>query len=49
MEKGHFYFLNDDYFIKFQDAYLMQNKESINEIIHDRPCFYVIEDNTNQI
>lgn len=44
MEKGHFYFLEDNYFIKFQDSYLMKNKESVNGLIHDRPCFYAFED-----
>lgn len=44
MEKGHFYFLNDEYFLKFKDTYLMRNKESINGDVHDRPCFYAFQD-----
>jgi hypothetical protein len=44
MEKGHFYYINDQYFIDFTDSYLMKNKETINGQVHDRPCFYAFED-----
>jgi hypothetical protein len=44
MDKGHFYYINDQYFIDFQDSYLMKNKETINGQAHDRPCFYAFED-----
>ncbi len=40
MKNGNFYFLSDDYFIDFPDDKLMQNKETINGVSHDRPCFY---------
>jgi hypothetical protein len=40
MNQGRFYFLVDQYFIDFPDPYLMKNKEIIEGIIHDRPCFY---------
>ena len=44
MDKGHFYYINDQYFTDFPDLYLMKNKETINGQIHDRPCFYAFKD-----
>lgn len=44
MEVGHFYFLTDQYFLDFPDPYLMKNKETVDEAIHDRPCFYAFQD-----
>lgn len=44
MNKGNFYFLNDQYFIDFPDDKLMKNKETINGIVHGRPCYYAYED-----
>ncbi len=49
METGHFYYINDKYFIDFPDSYLMKNKETINGQAHDRPCFYAIKDNSTNI
>ena len=40
MDKGHFYFIDDQYFIDFPDPYLMKNKGPQ----HDRPCFYAFKD-----
>ena len=48
MDNGHFYFINDQYFKDFPDQYLMQNKETINGQVHDRPCFLVFEDNSHK-
>lgn len=45
MENKHFYFLNDNYF----KDYLMQNKESINDTIHDRPWFYAFQDSNTRV
>lgn len=45
MDKGHFYYINDQYFIDFPDTMLMKNKETINGQPHDRPCFYAFKDN----
>lgn len=39
MNEGHFYFLTDQYFVDFPDSKLMTNKESVNGVSHDRPCF----------
>lgn len=36
MDKGHFYYINDQYFTDFPDTKLMQNKENINGQPHDR-------------
>ena len=44
MKKGHFYYINDQYFLSFPDSFLMQNEETINGQAHDRPCFYAFED-----
>lgn len=49
MEIGHFYFLNDNYFIDFPDNYLMTNKENIQGVVHDRPCYYAIYDNSTSL
>lgn len=46
MDTGHFYFITDQYFIDFPDHYLMQNKETINGVVHDRPCFYAFPDSS---
>lgn len=48
MDNGHFYFINDQYFIDFPDPYLMKNKEVINGQKHNRPCFYAFEDSNNK-
>lgn len=44
MKKGNFYFLNDQYFIDFPDSSLMKNKETLNGVVHNRPCFFAFED-----
>lgn len=44
MKIGHFYYLNDQYYIDFPDPRLMQNKEKVNGELHDRPCFYTFQD-----
>jgi hypothetical protein len=44
MEIGCFYFLTDEYFDKFPDKHLMNNKESVNGILHNRPCFYAFKE-----
>lgn len=44
MVKGSFYFIKNEYFDRFKDKFLMQNKEKINGGYHNRPCFYAFED-----
>ena len=46
MENGHFYYINDQYFLDFPDDKLMQNKETVNGVAHDRPCFYAFQENS---
>ncbi len=46
INKGHFYYINDQYFVDFSDSFLMQNKETINGKPHDRPCFFAFEDSS---
>jgi len=45
MESGRFCFLSDQYYEDFKDEYLMQNKEEVDGINHNRPCFFVFCDN----
>ena len=33
MEVGHFYYIDDSYFVDFPDPYLMKNKKTIRFII----------------
>lgn len=49
MEAGHFYYIDDSYFVDFPDSYLMKNKETVNGQVHDRPCFYAFQDNSTGI
>ncbi len=44
MTPGHFYFLNDKYFVDFNDDKLMQNKEMLDGEEHNRPCYYGFKD-----
>jgi len=44
MKDGHFYFINNQYFIDFPDKYLMKNKEVISGIAYNRPCFLSFTD-----
>lgn len=46
MNAGHFYYLSDQYFSEFQDGKLMTNKEVVGGMVHDRPCFYALYDDT---
>ncbi|MCL2190182.1 MAG: hypothetical protein FWC16_14395 [Defluviitaleaceae bacterium] len=47
MENGTFCFLSDQYYRDFNDEHLMQNKETVDGIAHDRPCFFVFQDSIN--
>lgn len=49
MTTGHFYYISNKYFIDFPDPYLMQNKETINDQAHDRPCFYAFQDTSTEL
>jgi len=49
MVVGHFYYINDQYFIDFPDNNLMRNRETINGKPHDRPCFYAFQDEKTKL
>lgn len=49
MNKGHFYYIHDQYFLDFPDSKLMQNKETVHGQAHDRPCFYAFQDNSTEL
>ena len=44
MEKGNFYFIDEQYFIDFPDPYLEKNREILNGSFHDRPYYYAVKD-----
>ena len=44
MDSGRFCFLSDKYYEDFQDKFLMRNKEVVDGVAHDRPCFFVFQD-----
>ena len=45
MDSGKFCFLSDRYYEDFPDKYLMRNKEVVDGVLRDRPCFFVFQDN----
>lgn len=46
MDSGNFYFINDDYYKKFDGLGLLKNREIIDGKVHGRPCYYAFkEDN----
>ena len=49
MNRGHFYYIKDQYFIDFPDPHLMKNKETIDCQPHDRPCFYAFLDTATKL
>ena len=44
MDNGGFCFLSDRYYEDFQDKFLMRNKEVLDGVMHDRPCFFAFHD-----
>lgn len=44
VNEGHFYYIDDQYYVDFPDDKLMLNKEMVNGQAHDRPCFYAFRD-----
>ncbi|MEG0688613.1 MAG: hypothetical protein RR466_07990 [Hungatella sp.] len=43
MDTGSFYFIKDEYYERFSGYGLMGNKDSDEEGVHGRPCFYCFE------
>lgn len=48
MTNGNFYFLSDDYFIIFRNENIMSNKEPIDGVEHNRPCYYAFKDEEDE-
>ena len=46
---GEFYFINDEYYEKFKNLKLMENKEMIDGVPSGRPCYYVFKDKDSSI
>ena len=44
MPEAQLYFLSDQYYIDFPDDKLMKNKDTINGVLHNRPCFFAFQD-----
>lgn len=44
MTQGQFCFLNNQYYKDFPDDKLMKNKEVVDGISHNRPCFFAFPD-----
>ena len=44
MLKAQLYFLSDQYYIDFPDDKLMKNKDMIDGVLHNRPCFFAFSD-----
>ncbi len=44
MTNGNFYLLEGEYFTKFKSEHLMKNKECIDGVEHNRPCYYAFKD-----
>lgn len=49
MESGKFYFINDEYYEKFNGMGLLENRETINGISHGRPCYYAFKESDSII
>lgn len=48
MESGKLYFVKDEFYIRFSDCGLMENKDTINGTPHDRPCCYLFKYEENR-
>ena len=47
MSKAQLYFLSEQYYLDFPDNKLMKNKDIIEGVPHNRPCFYAFPDTKN--
>ena len=48
MNKGQFFFVLDDFYLKYDnERKLMRNKETVEGVLHNRPCFFAFNDNKN--
>ena len=44
MLQAQLYFLSNEYYQDFPDDQLMKNKDTINGVLHNRPCFFAFPD-----
>lgn len=44
MLQAQLYFLSDQYYQDFLDDKLMKNKDTIDGVLHSRPCFFAFSD-----
>lgn len=44
MQRAQLYFLSDQYYMDFPDDRLMKNKDMIDGVPHNRPCFFAFRD-----
>ena len=49
MKLGYFYFIDEQYFLDFQNEQLMKNKEKDYNSSHNRPCYYAIKEEKSNI
>lgn len=49
MNNGNFYFISDEYIDKFKSHKLMINKENVNGVTHNRPCYYSLKEKESDI
>ncbi|MDR2903318.1 MAG: hypothetical protein LBU77_02245 [Clostridiales bacterium] len=49
MENGNLYFLNDEYFEKFEGNNLLPNKDEDEHGFHGRPCYYAFKEKDSNI
>ena len=48
MMNWQFCFLSDEYYEKFPNHGLMENKEEVNSEVRNRPCFFAFEDTVHK-
>lgn len=49
MDIGKLYFIRDDFYDKFKNCGLLENKEMINGVMHGRPCCYMFKYEDNDL
>ncbi len=47
MPNAQLYFITDQYYLDFPDEKLMKNKDVIDGVPHNRPCFFAFPDKQN--
>lgn len=47
MPEAQLFFLSDKYYLDFPDDKLMKNKDMVDGVLHNRPCFFAFSDSAN--